>query len=102
MAIAVALAVYLLLIRDRRTLRAGMSQAERNRVTRQNRVRTVHWSHVLFLVVTIVALVLNFRRTGHQPPWATLAEIAVLAILVFRYYRDRSEERIELRQSSKT
>jgi hypothetical protein len=95
------LAVYLLLIRDRHTLRPGMSQAERNRVARQNRARTVHWWHVLFLVAAIVALVLNFRRTGHQPPWAQLAEIAVVAILVFKYYRDRSEERIEPHRTGK-
>jgi Na+/H+ antiporter NhaD/arsenite permease-like protein len=94
MAIAVALAAYMLLVRDRSTLRPGMSQAERNRVSRQNHARTVHWSHVIFLIAAIVALVLNFQRTGRQPPWATLAEIAVLAILVFKYYRDRSEERI--------
>ena len=100
-ALAVALAAYLLFIRDRRTLRPEMSPAERNRVASQNHARTMHWWHVLFLIAAIVAFVLNFRRTGRQPPWAQLAEIAVVAILVFKYYRDRSEERIEPHRSGK-
>jgi dolichol kinase len=94
-AIAVALAAYLLLIRDRLVRCPEMSKAERDRAIRQNRARKVHWSHIILLIAAVVAVVLNFRRTGHQPPWAQLAEIAIVAILVFKYYRDRSEDRIE-------
>jgi uncharacterized membrane protein len=98
--IAGALAAALLLIRDRLTLRREMSERERDEAIEQNTARTLHWWHTGFLILAIVAVVLDFRRTGHQPGWFLL-DIAVVAIIVFKYYRDRSEGRIEPRRSSK-
>jgi len=91
MAVVVALAVALLLVRDHLTLRAEMSKKGLRCAIERNSARTVRWSHVLFLVAATVALFLSARNPKHQVSWQILAEMAVVAIIVSKYDRDRSE-----------
>jgi hypothetical protein len=95
MGLLLALAVGLLVLRDRRSLRPGISSAERRRVIGRNTAQTVHWWHLAILAVIINVLVLELGRR-HQLPLALLAEAAVTAFLVFRYHRKRTEESSKL------
>ncbi|HEY7402593.1 MAG TPA: hypothetical protein VIB39_03660 [Candidatus Angelobacter sp.] len=92
-ALPVGLAIALLIFRDRRTLRPGMSAAERRRAIRDNSERTTHWWHLIVLAMIFTVLALNLVKTRQQA-WQRIGEAAIAAFLVFRYYRKRSEESI--------
>jgi hypothetical protein len=95
MGLLLALAVALLVLRDRRTLPPGMSSAERRRAVSRNTAKTIHWWHLAGLAAIINVLVLDLGRR-RQMPWALAADAAVTAFLVLRYYRKRSEESSKL------
>jgi hypothetical protein len=95
MGLLLALAIALLLFRDRRTLHPEMSAAERRSAIARNSAQTVHWWHVAGLAVIINALLLDRNRIPHQRAWTLMLDAAIAAFLIFRYYRKRSEERSE-------
>jgi predicted histidine transporter YuiF (NhaC family) len=79
-----ALVIAFLLFRDRRTLRPEMSAAERRSAVARNVAQTFHWWHVAGLAAIINAVLLD--RT-----WVRLFDAAIVAFLMFRYYRKRSD-----------
>jgi hypothetical protein len=75
-------AIIFLRVRDRRTLRPEMSAAERRSAVARNIAQTFHWWHVAGLAAIINAVLLD--RT-----WVRLFDAAIVAFLMFRYYRKR-------------
>lgn len=99
LALVPALAIALLLLRDRRTLGHEMSAVARRRAIDENTAKTVNWWHLIMLFCILAAMALNLGRLAHQQARARVAEAAVAAFLIFRYYRKRSEESVP-RQSA--
>lgn len=95
-----ALAIALLLFRDRRTLHPEMSAAERRSAVLRNSAQSVHWWHIAGLVAIINALLFDRDRIPHQRAWASVFDAAITAFLIFRYYHKHSEERSEQTSSS--
>jgi hypothetical protein len=93
-------AVALLLFRDRLTLRAEMSPAERRSALARNTAQTIHWWHVAGLAVLINALLLDRDRIPHQRAWTLVFDAAISAFLIFRYYSKRSNEQSKPASSS--
>jgi hypothetical protein len=78
-------AIIFLRVRDRRTLRPEMSLAERRSALAHNTAQTFHWWHVAGLAAIINATLLDRA-------WVRLFDAAIVAFLIFRYYRKRSHE----------
>ena len=97
-ALVVGMAAAILLFRDRRTLRPEMSAAERRRVVDRNTAGTLQLVHILALIGGLAAVILGSIR--HQNSWYGIAEVSLIAFLVFRYYRLRAEESIPPRPSA--
>ena len=95
-----ALAIALLLFRDRRTLRPEMSAAERRSTVARNSAQTAHWWHIAGLAAIVNAILFDRDRIPHQRIWTSVFDAAVMAFLIFRYYRKHSEERSEQTSSS--
>jgi hypothetical protein len=96
-AVPVGMAAAILLLRDRHTLRPGMSAVERRSTIDRNTAGTVHLVHILALIASLAAVVLSSIR--HQNPWYWIAEASIFAFVVFRFYRLRAEESIQPRPS---
>jgi predicted histidine transporter YuiF (NhaC family) len=90
-----ALAIAFLLLRDRRTLQSEMSEAECRRAAARNLAQTFHWWHIAGLAAIINTLLLDRDRVPHQRAWVSVFDAAIMAFLIFRYYRKRSNERSE-------
>lgn len=87
-------AIIFLRVRDRRTLRPGMSPAERRNALARNTAQTFHWWHVAGLAAIINAALLDRA-------WIRLLDAAVVALLIFfRYYSKRFAEQSKLVSSS--
>ena len=86
-------AIVFLRVRDGRTLRPEMSPAERQNALARNTMQIFHWWHVAGLAAIINAALLDRA-------WVRLFDAAVLAFLIFRYYRTRSDEQSQPASSS--
>ena len=78
-------AIIFLRVRDRRTLRPEMTIAERRSALARNTTQTFHWYHVAGLAAIINAALLDRA-------WVRLLDAALVAFLIFFYYRKRSDE----------
>lgn len=94
-ALPVGAAAAILLFRDRHTLRPDMSAAERRRAIRSNTGKTLHLWHMIVLFGILAVLAFGPGSKGRHSAWPPVAEAAVAALLVFRYYRQRAEESIQ-------
>jgi hypothetical protein len=88
-------AITFLRVRDRRTLRPEMSAAQRRSALARNTAQTFHWWHVAGLAAAINALLLERNRIPNQRAWVLVFDAGVAALLVFLYYRKRSDEQNE-------
>jgi hypothetical protein len=86
-------AIIFLWVRDSRTLRPEMSPEERRSALARNTAQTFHWWHVAGLAAIINATLLDRA-------WVRLFDAAIVAFLIFRYYRKRADERGEPDSSS--
>lgn len=92
--VPVLLAASLLFLRDKMTLRHGISQQERNRLIKSHSSRTVDWWHGLTVFFACVSLPLNLANFAHQQARSRVFEAILALLVIFFYYRKRSEERI--------
>jgi hypothetical protein len=86
-------AIIFLRVRDRRTLRPGMSPAERRNAIARNTAQMAHWWHVAGLAAIINAALLDRA-------WVRLIDAAIVAFLIFRYYSKRSDDQSKSVSSS--
>ena len=90
----VLLAVAVLFVRDRLTLRRGMTKEERNRITRAHSVRALNRWRVLILFFACVSLPFNLADFGHQQARYRAVQAIIAIFFIFRYYGKRSEIQI--------
>jgi hypothetical protein len=69
MGLLFALAIALLLFRDRRTLHPEMSAVERRRAIARNSAQAGHWWHIAGLAAGINALLFDRDCIPHQRVW---------------------------------
>ena len=87
----VLLAAAVLFIRDRMTLRSGMTTEERNRITKAQSIRALNRWRVITLFFAVVSLLFNLGDFGHQQARYRAVEAIIAIFFIFRYYSRRSE-----------
>lgn len=90
----VLLAAAVLFIRDRLTLRSGLTREERNRITKARSIRALNRWRVFTLFCAVVSLPFNLADFGHQQARYRAVEAIIAIFFIFRYYRKRSEIQI--------
>ena len=90
----VLLALAVLFVRDRLTLRRGMTKEERYRITRAHSVRALNRWRVLILFFACASLPFNLADFGHQQARYRTVQAMIAIFFIFRYYSKRSEIQI--------
>ena len=90
----VLLAAAVLFVRDRLTLRSGMTREERNRITKARSIRALNRWRVFILFCAVVSLPFNLADFGHQQARYRAVEAIIAIFFIFRYYSKRSEIQI--------
>lgn len=91
----VLLAGALLFIRDRLTFRPDMSVGERNQIAQARAQRAINRWHLFTFLCACVSLPFNLANIGHQQARSRVAEAIIAIVVIFWYYRKRSEIRIQ-------
>lgn len=90
----VLLAAAVLFVRDRLTLRSGMTREDRNRITKARSIRALNRWRIFILFCAVVSLPFNMADFGHQQARHRAVEAIIAIFFIFRYYRKRSEIQI--------
>jgi hypothetical protein len=91
----VFMAAALLFMRDRLTFRADISREERNQITETRSLRAINGWHLFTFLCACVSLPFNLANIGHQQARSRVAEAIVAIVVIFWYYRKRSEIRVQ-------
>jgi hypothetical protein len=90
----VLLALVVLFVWDRLTLRSGMTRKERNKAVRARSTRALRRWHTFILFCACVSLPLNLADFKHQESRYRVVEAMIAIFLIFRSIGKRSEIRI--------
>jgi DMSO/TMAO reductase YedYZ heme-binding membrane subunit len=90
----VLLAAVVLFVRDRLTLRSGMTKRERNQIAQTRSIHALRRWHVFILFCACVSLPFNLADLGHQQARYRAMEAIIAIFFIFRSLGKRSEIQI--------
>jgi hypothetical protein len=90
----VLLAAAVLFVRDRLTLRSGMTRQERDQIIRARSIRALRRWHGFILFCACFSLPFNLADLGHQQARYRVMEAIIAILFIFRSLGKRSEIQI--------